>query len=173
MPSALYSNSFFLSPYPLSSTVSNILLCCCCLVIESCLTLFRPHGLQPARLLCPWTGSSVLCPRQKYWSRLPFSSPGDLPDPGIKPTSLALAGGFFTSEPPGKPQYLAYSVYNFNVHIFHFYKFYLVLLKICCQVFIFAYFLESKSNFQFTISLNTVNIFIFQFSSNSLSPLGL
>ena len=107
------------------------------------------------------------------WTELPFPTPGDLPDPGIKPTSLALAGGFFTSEPPGKPQYLAYSVYNFNVHIFHFYKFYLVLLKICCQVFIFAYFLESKSNFQFTISLNTVNIFIFQFSSNSLSPLGL
>ena len=36
--------------------------------------------------------------RQEYWSGLPFPSPGDLPDPGIKPTSLtspALAGGFF------------------------------------------------------------------------------
>ena len=29
-------------------------------------------------------------------------TPGDLPDPEIKPTSLALAGGFFTTEPPGK-----------------------------------------------------------------------
>ena len=37
--------------------------------------------------------------RQEYWSRLPFSSPGDLPDPGIKPTSPALAGRFFTAEP--------------------------------------------------------------------------
>ena len=32
---------------------------------------------------------------------LPFPSPGDLPNPGIKPISPALAGGFFTSEPPG------------------------------------------------------------------------
>ena len=45
-------------------------------------------------------------PRQEYWSGLPFPSSGDLPDPGIEPTSLvspALAGGFFTTEPPGKP----------------------------------------------------------------------
>ena len=42
--------------------------------------------------------------RQEYWSGLPFPSPGDLPDPGIKPTSLALAGVFFTIEPPGKPR---------------------------------------------------------------------
>ena len=44
-------------------------------------------------------------PRQEYWSRLPFPPPGDLPDPGIKPESPAdpaLAGGFFTTEPPGK-----------------------------------------------------------------------
>ena len=42
-------------------------------------------------------------PRQEYWSGLPFPSPGDLPDPGIKPTSPALAGGFFITESPGKP----------------------------------------------------------------------
>ena len=41
--------------------------------------------------------------RQEYWSGLPFPSPGDLPDPGIKPRSSALAGRFFTTEPPGKP----------------------------------------------------------------------
>ena len=40
---------------------------------------------------------------QKYWSGLPFPSPGDLPNPGIAPVSPALAGGFFTTEPPGKP----------------------------------------------------------------------
>ena len=34
--------------------------------------------------------------RQKYWSGLPFSSPGDLPDPGIKLGSPALAVSFFT-----------------------------------------------------------------------------
>ena len=45
-------------------------------------------------------------PRQEYWSGLPFPSPGDLPDPGIQPaspTSSALAGGFFTTGPPGRP----------------------------------------------------------------------
>ena len=48
--------------------------------------------------------------RQEYWSRLPFFTPGDLPKSGIKPTSPAaspvcpaLSGGFFTTEPPGKP----------------------------------------------------------------------
>ena len=42
-------------------------------------------------------------PRQEYWSEWPFPSPGDLPDPGIEPVSPALAGGFFTAEPAGKP----------------------------------------------------------------------
>jgi hypothetical protein len=43
--------------------------------------------------------------RQEYWSGLPFALPGDLPNPGIRPvsvTSPASAGGFFTTEPPGK-----------------------------------------------------------------------
>ena len=42
-------------------------------------------------------------PRKEYWSGLPFPSAGDLPDPRIKPKSPVLAGGFFTTEPPGKP----------------------------------------------------------------------
>ena len=46
---------------------------------------------------------SMEFPRQEYWNRLPFSFPGDLPDPGIELTSPALAGRFFTTEPPGKP----------------------------------------------------------------------
>ena len=51
---------------------------------------------------------SMEFPRQEYWSGLPSPSPGDLPDPGIEPASLespALAGGFFTPEPPRKPVY--------------------------------------------------------------------
>jgi len=35
-------------------------------------------------------------PREEYWSGLPFPSPGDLPNPGIKPWSPALTGGFFS-----------------------------------------------------------------------------
>ena len=45
-------------------------------------------------------------PRQEFWSGLPFPSPGDLPNPGIKLASLAspaLAGRFFTTEPSWKP----------------------------------------------------------------------
>jgi len=44
--------------------------------------------------------------RQEYWSGLTFPPPEDLPNPGIKPASPvdpALAGRFFTTEPPGKP----------------------------------------------------------------------
>ena len=40
--------------------------------------------------------------RQEYWNGLPFPSPGDLPYLGIESTSPALAGRFFTSEPPRK-----------------------------------------------------------------------
>ena len=45
---------------------------------------------------------------QEYWSGLPFPFQRDLPDPGIEPASLrspALAGRFFTTEPPGNPTY--------------------------------------------------------------------
>ena len=41
--------------------------------------------------------------RQEYWSGWPFPSPGDLPNPGIKPRSCALQAGSLPSEPPGKP----------------------------------------------------------------------
>ena len=41
--------------------------------------------------------------RQEYWKGLPFPSLEYLPDPGIEPAYPALAGGFFTIEPPGKP----------------------------------------------------------------------
>ena len=50
---------------------------------------------------------SLAFPRQEHWPGLPFPSPGDLPDPGIKPSSLApsaLAAEFSSTVPPGKPQ---------------------------------------------------------------------
>ena len=42
-------------------------------------------------------------PRQEYWSGLPFPSPGDLPNPGIKPGPPTLQADTLPSEPPGKP----------------------------------------------------------------------
>ena len=48
----------------------------------------------------PLAPVSIGYPKPEHWSGLPFPSPGDLPDPGIKPMSLTspmLAGGFFTT----------------------------------------------------------------------------
>ena len=85
----------------------------------SSLTLIQHQFFKPLRAVVqslsrvrlfasPWTvvrqaplsmGSS----RQEHWSGLPFTSPGDLPDPGTEPASPASAGGLLTTEPPGKP----------------------------------------------------------------------
>ena len=50
--------------------------------------------------------------RQGYWSGLPFPSPEDLPDPGIELEPPALAGGFFTTEPPGKSMSASIAILN-------------------------------------------------------------
>ena len=55
--------------------------------------------------VAPWTVAyqthlSMGFSRQEYWSELPFSSPGDVLNPGIKPVSPALISGFLTTEPP-------------------------------------------------------------------------
>ena len=57
------------------------------LVAQSCLAL-RPHDLF------------VEFSRQEYWSGLPFQTPGDLPDPGIKSETPALQADSLLSEPP-------------------------------------------------------------------------
>ena len=66
----------------------------------NCVWLCEPTG-------CSLSGSSVHgIFQEEYWSVLSFPTPGDLPDPGIELESLvpsALAGGFFTTAPPGKP----------------------------------------------------------------------
>ena len=79
--------------------INTFLKVVCCLIAGPYLTLLRPHGLYVARQAPLSTGF----PRQESWSGLPFSSPGDLPNTGIEPTSPALVGGFFITEPPGKP----------------------------------------------------------------------
>ena len=55
---------------------------------------------------------SMRFPRQEYWSGLLFPSPGDLPDPRIKPVSLALAGRFFTIEPLEQPYPIPIGIYK-------------------------------------------------------------
>ena len=68
-------------------SVLNCAVLSCSIVYDS----LWPHGLWPTRPLCPWGFS-----RQEYWSGLLCPPPGDLPNPGIEPTSPAFAGGFFT-----------------------------------------------------------------------------
>ena len=65
----------------------------------------------------PWTVAhqaslSVGFPMQEYWSGLPFPFPRDLPDPGIEPVFPAVAGGFFTTEPSGKPRLIVKPPWN-------------------------------------------------------------
>ena len=62
-------------------------------------------------------------PRQEYWSGLPFPSPGNLPDPGIKPVSPALQADSLQSELPEKPTYIYTN--NFLLHV----------VCLCCRFF--------------------------------------
>ena len=57
---------------------------------------------------------SIKFSRQEYWSGLPFSSPGDLPDPGIEPGFSALQADSLPSEPPGKP---SMRLYHTAIHL--------------------------------------------------------
>ena len=82
-----------------------------CSVPQSSLTLVTPGTVAHQAPL------SMGFPRQDYWSGLPFPSPGDLLNPGIKPVSPALAGKFFTTEPPEKPKEVYMSLINQQINI--------------------------------------------------------
>ena len=56
-------------------------------------------SLGPPQIVAHQAPLSIEFSSQEYWSGLPFSSPGDLPDPGIKPTSPALQENSLPSEP--------------------------------------------------------------------------
>ena len=64
-----------------------------CLDAQSCPTLYNPQGSSVHGIF-----------QAAHWSGLPFPSLGHLLNPGIEPVSPALAGRFFTTEPPGKPR---------------------------------------------------------------------
>ena len=73
---------------------------CVCLVVQSCPTLWTPWIVAHQAPL------SLGFPRQEYWGGLPFPSPGDLPDPGIKLVSLVdsfIDRWILHNEPLGKP----------------------------------------------------------------------
>ena len=81
-------------------------------------TMGRPNDIMKVKVkslshvqlfATPWTVAyqaslSMGFSRQEYWIVFPFPSPGDLPDPGIKPRSPTLQADALPSEPPGKLQ---------------------------------------------------------------------
>ena len=69
--------------------------CVCAKLLQLCPTLCDPMDLAHQ------TPLSMVFSRQEYWSGLSCPPPGDLPDPGIEPGSLALEADALTSEPPG------------------------------------------------------------------------
>ena len=75
---------------------AQLLLRACARLPQWCLTLCDPT-------VCSTPGSPIRGNfQQEYWSGLVFPPPGNLPDPGIQSASPALAGRFFTTEPPEK-----------------------------------------------------------------------
>ena len=70
--------------------------------------------------------------RQEYWTGLPFPSPGDLPNPGIKLGSPALQADSLLNEPPRKPKtsnlFVALVEINTNIYIY-----------ICIYIYIYIY----------------------------------
>ena len=69
----------------------------CAKLLQSCPTLCDPMDCSP-----PGSSIHVLL-QARYWSGLPFPSPGDFPNPGIEPRSSALLADSLPTEPPGKP----------------------------------------------------------------------
>ena len=98
------SQPVFLFPLAVMSIPRQVYCCrvCVCAKLLSCVQLFATVGA----IACQ-APLSMGFSRQEYWSGLPCPPPGDLSDPGIEPMSLAspaLAGRFFATVPPGKPQ---------------------------------------------------------------------
>ena len=114
-------SQYFNNNFKWSITHKSVKLLCCTpktnIITQPCVCVYMCSVLSDS--VTPWTVAhqallSMEFPRQEYRSALPFPTPGDLPDPGIEPASLAsptLAGGFFTTVPPGKP---AIQMFNKN-----------------------------------------------------------
>ena len=85
--------------------VSSILVCVCVYACVCVCTLSRVQLFVTPCTVAHQALLSMRFSRKEYWSGLPFPPPWDLPTSGTEPMSLALAGGLFTTEPPGKLQF--------------------------------------------------------------------
>ena len=78
------------------------------LIITILVLLLLSRFSHPRLFATPWTAAcqaplSMGFSRQEYWSGYPFPSPGDLPNPGIKPRSPTLQADSVPAKPQGKP----------------------------------------------------------------------
>jgi len=93
-------NNSDLRPHPFLVMVTQ----CVCVCVYVCVSE-RAHSVVSNTFVTPWMIArqfplSMGFPRQKYWSGLPFPTPGDRPNPGIKPTSPVWQADSITTEPP-------------------------------------------------------------------------
>ena len=95
--SFISSESYFLQLYfYFRFIVQMCAVCCCCSVAKLCLTICNPMNcMQPL---------SMGFPRHRYWSGLPFPSPGDLHNPDVQPASPALRADSLVLSQQGGPQ---------------------------------------------------------------------
>ena len=85
----------------------------CVSVTQPCPTICDPMNCVAHQALL-----SMEFSRQEYWCDLPFPSSGDLPDSGIEPGSPTLQADSLLSEPPGKPIYNIYDIYDISSNIY-------------------------------------------------------
>ena len=107
---------------------------CSCLAIKFHLTLVTPWTVVHQAPL------SMGFSRQEYWIELPFPSPREIPNSGIKPWSPALQAGSSPSEPPGKPfasKALCYSS-----------LFFFLFLSICLGIYVFPFHFERNISYK-------------------------
>ena len=109
--------------------------CVCTRECTHMCTLSLVQLFSTPRTIARQAPQSMGFPRQEYWRGLLFPPPGDLPDPVIEPTSPALTGRFFTTEPPGKP-YVAVGVQALN----------------CVRLFVSPWTTTCQTSLSFTIS---------------------
>ena len=85
---------------------------CVCVCVSVCLCISHSVMSDSAtsRTVAHQAPLSMEFSRQEYWSGLPFPSPGDLPDPGIKARSPTLQADSLLSESPGKPKEALYTL---------------------------------------------------------------
>ena len=109
---SLHPLSPMLIACPFCFIIFPVYICVCVLVAQSCLSLGTPQTVACQAPL--YMGFS----RHKYWNGLPFSSPGDLPNPRIEPRSPAcIAGRFFTCSATSEA-YVYIHTYIKIMHIF-------------------------------------------------------